>query len=331
MSTKKLKIVWLLLSLLLAGRLITGGVTSSGSPEKVAPFPAVAGKISQIYTDTLPYKEGSLLSGIVLGRIGLDRQFKARLANVGLTHVVAASGMNLTLFSGFIVWLVTILKLSRIYKVIVSLVFILLYSALTGFEPPIVRAGLMIGVSYLAMLSGRQRSGFWGLVWTAYLMLWAQPSLLTNASFLLSFSAMTSQIFLSSFLAELPKRPNFIEANFWQSFLAILFTAPIVLWFFAKFSLISLVSNVLTLWTVEPLMLLGGVVALSGLVSLPLARVLALPAEPLLAFFLWVVDFLNHDVFLFRFQLSSPLFVVGYYLALGGFVWWWTVSKRSVD
>ncbi len=215
------------------------------------------------------------------------------------------------------------------------MVLILLYSALTGFEPPIVRAAMMIGGVYLAVLSGRQRSGLMVLLWVAYLMLWVKPALLTNASFLLSFSAMTGQIFLSSFFPDLPRTKNLlaeifreVQRNFWQSFLAILFTFPVVLWFFSKFSLISLLSNLLTLWVVEPLMLLGGLIGVFGLFSISLARALALPAEPLLAYFLWVVDFLGRDIFLFRWQLSSPIFVLGYYLALGGFVWWWISVKK---
>lgn len=50
------------------------------------------------YHNVLNKEEANLLSGVVLGSVGLDRQFKAKLANVGLTHVVAASGMNVTLF-----------------------------------------------------------------------------------------------------------------------------------------------------------------------------------------------------------------------------------------
>lgn len=213
---------------------------------------------------------------------------------------------------------------------ILSMIMILFYSSLTGFEPSIVRAAIMISFVLVARLVGRQSSGVMALLVAAYLMLWVTPSLLTSASFLLSFSAMTSQIFLSKFEAQMPKRFNFIEANFWQSFLAIVFTLPIVLWFFGKFSLVSLLSNLLVLWTITPLMLLGGFVALSGLFSLPLAQIFALPAIPLLDYFLWVVNSLSgRDYFLFHLKLDSWTFPVGYYLVLAAFVWWWSLGRKT--
>lgn len=286
------------------------------------------------YEEVLPQRQANLLSGIVLGNVGLDRHFKSQLANVGLTHIVAASGMNVTLVSAGIFWGLSLLRVGKRYKVILSMLFILFYSTITGFEPPIVRATLMIFFTYIATLVGRQNNGLVGLLLSAYIMLWASPKLLTGASFLLSFAAMMSQIFLGSFSAPLLSKQSLlagflsgIKTNFWQSFLATLFTFPVVLWFFAKFSLVSLLSNVLVLWTIEPLMILGGLLGLLG----SFGSFVALVASPILSYFLWVVDILGQDVFLFKFRLASPLFVVGYYLVLGGFVWWWNFSKKSVD
>ncbi len=288
----------------------------------------------QSYQSVLPRQQANLLSGVVLGSIGLDVRFKAKLAGVGLTHVVAASGMNITLFSGFVGWLVGCLRLRKIYKAILSMIFIGFYSTITGFEPPIVRAAFMAGFVLVAGLFGRQGSGFWGLLISAYIMLWVSPSLVSSASFLLSFSAMTSQIFLSAFVPQLPGKKNFVmvffsalRSLFWQSFLAIVFTLPIVLWFFAKFSLISLLSNLLTLWTVEPLMILGGLLGLVGVLSPDLARAVTLPAGPLLGYFVWVVDFLDRDYFVVNFKVSNWMFPAGYYLLLAGFVWWWLAGK----
>ncbi|MBI4100100.1 ComEC/Rec2 family competence protein [Candidatus Microgenomates bacterium] len=287
-------------------------------------------RLVKVYRNVLTGRQADLLAGIVLGRVGLDRKFQTQLADVGLSHIVAASGMNLTLFSGFIVWLVSVVKWRRIYKAILSIAMIVLYTSLTGFEPSIVRAAVMISFVVLATILGRQSSVVMALLAAAYVMLWARPTLLTSASCLLSFSAMSRQIFLSKFEAQMPKRFNFLEANFWQSFLAILFTLPIVLWFFGKFSLVSLLSNLLVLWTIEPLMILGGLVGLSGLVSSHLAQFFALPAMPLLDYFLWVVNSLSgKDYFLFRWQVDSWTFPMGYYLALGGFIWWWSWGRKN--
>lgn len=284
------------------------------------------------YQRVLPNREADLLSGVVLGSIGLDRNFKSRLAEVGLTHIVAASGMNITLFSGFVLWGLELFRLGKWAKALLSVVFVLFYSTVTGFEPPIVRAALMAGLVILARVFGRQGNGLTALLVAGYIMLWVSPKLVGSASFLLSFSAMASQIFLSSFSFDLPKPVSFVAVNFWQSFLAIVFTFPIVLWFFAKFSLVSLVSNLLVLWTIEPLMILGGLIGLFGSFSPEIAKLIALPASPLLAYFLWIVNALSgNESFLLRWKLDSWTFPVGYYLVLGAFVYWWQGKSDKID
>lgn len=292
----------------------------------------------QAYQAVLPGREADLLSGVVLGNAGLDRRFRSKLAEVGLTHIVAASGMNITLFSGFVLWWLAVLKLGKIQKAILGVGFILLYSAVTGFEPPIVRAALMAIIVILASVFGRQKDILWALLITGYIMLWVSPKLIGSASFLLSFFAMISQIFLGSFLSALPTWespwPKLFRAFwslFWQNFLAIIFTFPIVLWYFSKFSLVSLVSNLLVVWTIEPLMILGGLIGMASFFSTELARIIALPASPLLAYFLWVVNVLSgKDYFLLHLKLDNWTFPVGYYLLLAAFIYWWQGKSDKI-
>lgn len=275
--------------------------------------------------------QANLLKGIVLGSQGLDRQFKEKLANAGLTHVVAASGMNISLFSGLVAWLVSFLKVRKIYKAILVILFIGFYSTITGFEPPIVRAGLMAILTILAIIFGRQGAGWMALLVTAYLMLWVSPTLISSASFLLSFSAMAGQVFLSSFASRLTRMGKLFLEYFLQSLVAIIFTFPIVVVFFSRFSLISVFTNALVLWTVEPLMLLGGLAGILAALSVRLASAVLLPSSILLDFFLWVVEaFGRHQEFLLRLPKLDGTFVLGYYLILGGILLRWRGGMQKL-
>lgn len=299
----------------------------------------IRSRFIEIYQSTLSNDEAELLTGIVLGGSSLDRQFKDRLANVGLTHVVAASGMNVSLFSVFAFWMVSFLRIRKLYKAILVISMILFYSTITGFDPPIVRAAIMAVISLVAIIIGRQWMGIWGLLMSAYVMLWASPILLVSPSFLLSFTAMAGQIILGSFSVTLPKNRNLFFRilylslqNGWQSLVAIIATFPIVVIFFAKFSLVSLFTNVLVLWTVEPLMILGGLAGIVGSVSNELARLVALPAGVLLSFFLWIVNvFGNNEKFILKIPGLDWTFLVGYYLILGGVILWWRQRKAVFE
>ncbi len=282
-------------------------------------------KASSIYAETLPKNQASLLSGVVLGSVGLDHQFKNKLADAGVIHVVAASGMNVSIFSGFLLAFLSKIRISKTIKVIVAIAFTLFYATLTGFAPPIVRATIMFVFALVASLFGRQNSGFVGLFIAAFLMLSVSPKLVTDASFLLSFTSMTSQIFLSTIRFDLPKLPALVIENFLQSFLALLFTLPLVVIFFAKFSLVAIFTNILVLWTIEPLMILGGVEIVLGIFFTEAARIIALPASGLLGFFLWVVNYFSQPSWAVVHWVLLPgwptaLFILGYYLTLGGII-----------
>lgn len=277
----------------------------------------------QTYTYYLSPNQANLLTGVVLGGQGLGSGFKKKLANTGLTHIVAASGMNISLVTAGVLSLLSVLRIGK-WPLRIFLVsgLALFYATLTGFAPPIVRAVIMAVFILIGESLGRPKSGYAGLLLAAYLMLWVRPRLLTEASFLLSFAAMAGQVYLGSFSLKLPKIFILLADQGKQSLMAILFTLPIVIIFFSRFSLVALVTNVLVLWTVEPLMILGGVIGLASFVFTPISQVFSWPAAILLEFFLTIVNFFNRPealVFFPKFTDLTPalLFAAGYYLLLG--------------
>lgn len=261
--------------------------------------------------------EANLLIGILIGGTNLDRNFKSQLANVGLTHVVAASGMNVTFMVGFFVLFLSALRIKRILKAILIILFICFYSTITGFEPPIVRASIMAGFVLFANTLGRPSSSFFALAISAYLMLWADPTLAKNPSFLLSFTSMIGQIITGNLRLELPIVIKLIIENFLQSLASIIATLPIILIFFAKFSLISTITNVLVLWTIEPLMFLGTAAIIISFSFHNLSPILFIPASVILDYFLQIVRFFNRPEFLLITPPLSISFALGYYLFLG--------------
>ncbi|KKU89665.1 MAG: internalization-related competence protein ComEC/Rec2 protein [Microgenomates group bacterium GW2011_GWA1_48_10] len=276
-------------------------------------------KFQDVYFGSLKREEANLLSGVLVGSIGLDRTFKEKLANVGLTHVVAASGMNLTLFVGFLIGFFKYFHWSRPLSAVFSIGAVVLYAIIAGFAPAIVRAGLMVGGVLIGLSLGRKGGGWWGLVMAGYLMLWVDPRLIVDFSFLLSFASMMGQIVLSTWKIHLPNVFKWLAENILQSVMAIVFTLPIIIIGFARFSLISMISNLLVLWTIEPLMILGGLAGIVGLVLPELAKLILIPAGVLLDYFLSVVKILGTgENFLLRVSGFNGLMAVGYYLILAG-------------
>ncbi len=138
---------------------------------------------------------------------------------------------------------------------------------------------------------------------------------------------MIGQISTSSLKVNLPKALNTIADNFLQSLAAIIATLPIVLIFSSKFSLISTITNVFVLWTIEPLMVLGGLAGIIGMINHDIARTILLPAGILLEYFLKIADFFNREEFLIKTPTLTGFeglsFVLGYYLTMGSVHGFW--------
>lgn len=274
-------------------------------------------KLRQVYFSILPARQADIIAGMVLGSLELDSQLKNDLANVGLIHLVVASGMNLTLLGGFLMALFTGFRAGRTIGVVGMSFAVIGYAGLTGFNPPVVRALIMFEAVLLGSLMGRKSGGLFALVTAGYIMLWVSPGLATSYSFLLSFASMIGQIFVSTFKLSLPNLVKPFILVVMQNFFAIVFTLPIILVGFAKFSLVSMISNLLVVLTVEPLMIGGAIAGIVGLVSLELARMILVPLAFVLQYFLWVVEVFGvSEKFVMKIEDFNLSMGIGYYLIL---------------
>lgn len=208
---------------------------------------------------------GHLASGVLIGAQGnISMVLKKQLIATGLIHVVVASGYNLTLVGEYIRKTLQVF-ISKKYSLLVSLFVIWWYVVLAGMNPSVIRAGWMGSLSILASVCGRPYSQLRALLLSALVMLVFDPSLLTNISFQLSLSATIGVILVNckqthAYIANekfdlLQKSINAIKENAVTTFGANLFTLPIIIFWFGRISVISIVANTALLWIIPLLMI----------------------------------------------------------------------------
>lgn len=283
----------------------------------------VGGYRQQIQETTrrvLPAASAALFNGILLGvKESFPPSFFEALRNTGTLHVVAASGMNISIVASFLVGIFgKILRRQLAAMVVIAGIFF--YSALAMFEPSIVRASIMGGLAFTASLFNRQTLAALGLLIAAYMMLFLSPVLLFDIGFQLSFAATAGLLFLKPVLALRPfdfAQSSGLKEDFKTTVVAQAATLPILLANFGTVSLVSVLINTLVLWTVPIIMtigLVGAVVSFLPLISYPIF----LLTLPLLFFFEKVVMFFNQPVFVVNLKL--PMIAgVGYYFLLISF------------
>lgn len=252
-------------------------------------LPKLRERVLELYGQFLPEPHSALLSGIVLGtKSSLDPGFFESLRQTGTLHVVVASGTNIALFAGSLLAVMARI-IGRRTAIVPTLFATWIYVFLVGWQPPIVRAGIMGSIAFAAQAWGREFDAWRALFISAAVLLLLQPLWLFDAGFQLSFAATAGILaFSSSISKRLLLVPVFRE-NLATTLAAQIAVSPILWFSFGQFSLISPLVNALILWTVPLIMAGGGAVAFLGVLWKPLGQVAAWFVWLLLEYFIQIV------------------------------------------
>ncbi len=269
-------------------------------------------KLIALFSQTLPSPSSSLLLGIIFGiKEQMPKDFANNLKTSGVFHVIAASGMNVTLVGGFIsTGLAFFLK--RQTAIGLSILGIMFYAVLAGLEPSIIRASIMGILVFSAQIMGRQTLAINGLVLAGFGMLFIDPTLISDVGFQLSFAATAGILYVKPLFG----RKKRIVSEVSTTIAAQITTLPILLANFGTYSLYSILVNGLVLWTVPILMMVGGLGAILGLILAPLGQLLIYLCYPLLLYFETIVNFFGTIGGVLTINNFPWQFAAGYYCLL---------------
>lgn len=271
-------------------------------------------KIISFFNKNLSPNQAGLILGIVFGiKEGIPKDFFNDLRQVGVLHVIAASGMNVTMTAGFLSS-IFFLFLQRQAALIVTIFGILFYALLAGLEPSIVRASIMGIVVFIAQILGRQSWPALALFLTGYVMLLSDPSLIFDIGFQLSFLATFGLLYLK------PMFDHPFLDSFQTTIVAQAATLPVIIVNFGTYSLWSVLVNGLVLWTVPFLMVLGGISSVLSFVIDPIARLILMLSLPILIYFEMFIKFFSSLGGIIKITELNWGIIIGYYLIAGGLI-----------
>lgn len=278
---------------------------------KIDLFPQLRQGLDQRISQYLPSPQAELLSGILLGQNkNLPGGLKIALRDTSTLHIVVASGQNLSMVAGFFLSLSGLI--GRKKALVLGLLACIFYTFLSGMQLPILRAAIMFIFASLASFFGRARDGWWVLTVTAALMLLVNPEWITNLSFQLSFLATFGVIVVAPILLKGFNKIPIIGQDLAVTLAAQAMVTPVLAQNFHQISLVSLITNVLVLWTISFIMILGSLMILLG-------SIFALMTNILLTYFIYIVRFFASLPFAWEY-VGEQIWVVwvGYYMLLLG-------------
>jgi competence protein ComEC len=222
----------------------------------------IKGQFWQVVKKNLPEPQASLFFAINFGnRGGIPADVADSFNITGTTHLIAISGMNITIICSLLLQLFLFLSIPRKKAFWLSTAVLFLYVIMVGFPASAVRASIMGWLVLLAMQVGRLNYPTNALIFTATAMLIINPKILRDdAGFSLSFLAVSGLIYLYPVLKKhFEKVPaSFgLKEIFLLTLSAQITTLPLIIYSFGRVSLVGLVVNLLVISVFPPLTILG--------------------------------------------------------------------------
>ena len=279
----------------------------------------------------------SLLTGILLGiESGIPADLMEDFSATGTTHIIAISGFNITIIAGIFAGL-SRRMVGRKWATWIAIGGVALYTLFVGGSAAVVRAAIMGSLYLWGKHLGRPTFAPASLAGAAILMTALNPLVLWDVGFQLSFAATVGLILYTDplergavrLLSRITSREQARRTVGWLSeallvtLAAQLTTTPLILYYFRRLSLVTLLTNLLILPVQPAVMIWGGLATLAGLVWLPAGRLLGWVA--------WLP--LTYTIEAVRLTARAPYawvdlarvegwMVWGFYGLLGGVTWW---------
>lgn len=156
------------------------------------------GYAARIYERFLPPQEAGLIKAFMLGmRENIPVHVYRLFRDTGTAHIVAISGMNITLLVSIFVMLLGAFRVGRRASFVLSLLLAWFYAFMVGGEPPVVRAAWMSTIFLLAFVIEREQDMLNTVGFALLAMALADPRQLFDVGFQLSFVCVLSIVLMA--------------------------------------------------------------------------------------------------------------------------------------
>ncbi len=211
-------------------------------------------------------EEGNLAAALLTGdKTDLSQKITLNFNRTGLSHVMAVSGLHLSIFIGMISYLLSRIDANRKVISAVSLLFVGLVVILGGFSTSVLRVGIMSAVMFIGHLINRRSDPINSLGLSLIIIALIFPADVITPSYLLSGAATVGILTLAPVLDDAlfgrlvvsrtqRQQLSLISVSLSSSIL----TAPILIFFFGELSILSVPAMSLVNYPVT-IVLIGSV------------------------------------------------------------------------
>lgn len=262
----------------------------------IASILSIKEKTNKQLAKILTEPHSSFLSGLIFGgSSSLSKELKDDFSRTGTSHILAASGFNVSLFSFvFLGWIIQT-RLGRKRGIYLTAILLLFYVVMAGMGPAVVRATMLAFVILIGAIVGRKTSTGNALLFAGSVILLANPRLLLDdVGFQLSFVATWAIMFFVPLWRDrflfIPESFGLREA-FVGSLAAIVATLPIIIFHFGSISIIAPLTNLIILPFIPYTIAFLSIALFVSIISIQVGIFFALPAWALSFIILHIIKY----------------------------------------
>lgn len=280
-------------------------------------------EISKSFARLFPKNEMGLIIGMMIGETkDISEDVLENFKTTGITHLIAVSGSNVV----YVVVLVQFLFKKFFGKratYFISIFFLILFMLISGASASVCRATLMIILSICADIFFLKSDTFSNILTSAFILILLNPLVIYDVGFILSFGGTLGIVLLSKDFTKFFKKLGKLNETLSVTCSAQLILAPIMMYYFNTFSILSIVTNIIVVPISGSITILGFAVFIISKISFPIAKLIANSLYVLATFTIWVANIFSKIPFsLIRtitpnvFEIVLFYFVVFYFANL---------------
>lgn len=253
---------------------------------------------------------------------GLDDSFRRDMSALGVSHILAVSGMHMSIIAGMVTFFAERMKTRRKLKSLAIIIGAIGFCGIAGFSPSVVRAAIMLILGVLPSFFGGRGDSITALFFAGALICAFNPEAVISCSFLLSFSATLGIVTCASYVSKKSLRKwnsspagdmKAIHKGLKAAFLAVtvslsasLFTVPALSIYFSETSFFAVIMNIVAVPIAFISMSLT--IAVVALADIPILGYLAVNAlQGVYAFLKWIAAVITGHISV-TVSLSYPFF-----------------------
>ncbi|MBR6514286.1 MAG: ComEC/Rec2 family competence protein [Clostridia bacterium] len=282
------------------------------------------------YEDTV-----GLLSALSIGdKSKLDPSITRDFGRAGLSHVLAISGMHMSVIMGAVALLGRLLHLNRRLRSSVIIGLCIGYMMISGFSSSVVRAGVMFILMSIAVIIGVESDALTNLMVAVTAIIIFSPCSVFDIGLILSFtSTFGIVVIVGEYMNKISRDDGIILGAYKYILISVLtsvsalaFSFLPLLVYFDTVSLISVLSNLIIAPIVSLVLVL--IPVFLSISFIPFAgRCLGFVLSYITEVFIWVVEFLSSIRFSVA-VLDYPFIKYTFIAILAGVVIAFLIKKR---